>query len=276
MHHRLEPKDDRCRWNGRLVAVGALLLAALVAGAGPAWAVSGDVLDLDGLYTITPASCNAVRAKSDTILDVIVPCSAEARDDNARVCDIVTGVSGTNLGLNIGQCQDSLPVPLSPPAPGADYETDTRILATTFGSDIAYIRVPGLSTDADVICNTFAGGVKKCIKVVPVDADCPPEGCNLPTCGITAFADPTCAEVRDQLRTAVTTDPPELSHYLAIDIQDTSGPDYLAVGVCPNFKWVCSDPAAPGPLSARYYDQLLLATVETPVCLTFNRKIICR
>ena len=100
MRTRLEPKDDRRRRNGRLVAVCALLLAAL--GAGPARATSGDVLDLDGLYTITPQSCNDVRAKTNTILDVIVPCSAAARAEGGRVCDIVTA-SNFNIGLAVGQ-----------------------------------------------------------------------------------------------------------------------------------------------------------------------------
>ena len=50
MRTRLEPKDDRRRRNGRLVAACALLLTAL--GAGPARATSGDVLDLDGLLRI--------------------------------------------------------------------------------------------------------------------------------------------------------------------------------------------------------------------------------
>ncbi len=272
MRTRLEPKDDRRRRNGRLVAVCALLLAAL--GAGPARATSGDVLDLDGLYTITPQSCNDVRAKTNTILDVIVPCSADARAEGGRVCDIVTA-SNFNIGLAVGQCQDSFPIPLSPPLPGAAYETNTQIKATTFGADTAYVPgVPGLSSDADVICNTFAGGVNKCIKVVPAAATCPPEGCNLSTCGIKAFSDSTCAEVRAQLQTSVTTTPPQLSHYLAIDVQGTGDPDYLAVGVCPNFKWVCAN--STGPQKSKYYDELLFATVETPVCLTFNRKLICK
>jgi hypothetical protein len=268
MHTCLKPKDDRCRRNGWLVAVCALLLAAL--GAGPARATSGDVLDLDGLYTITPQSCNDVRAKTNTVLDVIVPCSAEARADGGRVCDIVTA-SDFNIGLAVGQCQDSFPVPLSPPLPGAAYETNTQIKATTFGADTAYIPgVAGLSTDLDKVCNTFADGTNRCIHVLP--GTCPPGGC--PSCGIKAFSDPTCAEVRAQLQAAVTTTPPQLSHYLALDVQSTGATNYLAVGVCPSFKWVCAD--STGPLQSKYYDELLFATVETPVCLTFNRKLICK
>ena len=269
MRTRFEPKD-RCQLWRHLALVASLLGA--IALAGPAAATSGDVLDLDGLYTITPADCNAVRAKTSTALDVIVPCSADARAEGGRVCDIITA-SNFNIGLAVGQCQDSFPIPLSPPVPGAAYETNTQIQATTFGADTAYVPgVAGQSTDLDVICNTFAGGVNRCVRVLP--GTCPPGGC--PSCGIKTFSDPTCADVRAQLQTSVTTTPPQLSHYLAIDVQNTSGADYLTVGVCPSFKWECSDPATASPLKSKYYDELLFATVETPVCLTFNRKLICR
>ena len=148
---------------------GLVVLVAAVTGmwGNAALAISGDVLDLDGSYVIPGPSCDVVRAITSTDLNVIIPCSAEARADGGRVCDIVSA-SNINIGLAVGQCQDRFPVPLSPPAPGGTFETNTQVQATTFGADTAYTPgVVGPSTDVDVICNTFAGGVNKCIQVKP-------------------------------------------------------------------------------------------------------------
>ena len=258
---------SRRRWLAGLVAAG------LGAWAGAAHAVSGDVLDLDGLYSIPAASCNVVRGITNTNLDVIIPCSATARAQGVRVCDIVSLASSTNIGLGVGQCQDRFPVPLSPPAPGAAFETNTQVQATTFGADTAYTSgVAGMSSDADVVCNSFADGTNRCIQVKP--GTCGPGTC--PTsAGIKAVSD-SCVEVGNQLRNAVTTTPPALSHYLAIDVDSTGQPSYVAVGVCPGFMWEAFDPAVAGPLKSKYYDELLFATIQTPVCITMNRKIICK
>jgi hypothetical protein len=257
-----------CRRHG----LAGLVMAAIGGWAGAAHAVSGDVLDLDGLYTIPGPSCQVVRGIAHTDLDVIVPCSAEARADGARVCDIVSA-SDINVGLAVGQCQDRFPIALSPPAPGQSYEVDTQVQATTFGADTAYIPgVPGQSEDVDVVCNTFAGGTNKCLQVKHgscAEIPCPTSA------GIKAFTD-TCDEVRSQLRNAVTTTPPALSHYLAIDVDSTGQPTYVAVGVCPGFRWEAFDPATAGPVKSKYYDELLFATILTPVCITMNRKIICK
>ena len=252
----------------------ALAVAALGGWGDSAWAISGDVLDLDGLYTIPGPSCQVVRALTGTDLNVIIPCSADARADGVRVCDIVSA-SNINVGLALGQCQDRFPIPLSPPEPGDAYETNTQVQATTFGADTAYVPgVAGQSTDVDVVCNTFAGGVNRCIQVKP--GSCSDDELSCPAgAGIKAFSD-TCVEVRNQLQNAVTTTPPALSHYLAIDVDSTSQPDYVVVGVCPGFKWEAFNPATAGPVKSKYYDELLFATILTPVCITLNRKRICR
>ena len=259
---------------------GLVVLVAAVTGmwGNAALAISGDVLDLDGSYVIPGPSCDVVRAITSTDLNVIIPCSAEARADGGRVCDIVSA-SNINIGLAVGQCQDRFPVPLSPPAPGGTFETNTQVQATTFGADTAYTPgVVGPSTDVDVICNTFAGGVNKCIQVKP-------GSCGSGTCpansAIKAVAD-SCVEVRNQLQNAVTTTPPALSHYLAVDVDSAGQPAYVVVGVCPGFMWddfnpaAVAPPGAAGPLQTKYYDELLFATILTPVCITMNRKTYCR
>lgn len=259
--------------------LAALSIAVVAGSADTAYAISGDVLDLDGSYVIPGPSCDVVRGITNTDLNVIIPCSATARAQGVRVCDIVSVASNVNVGLGVGQCQDRFPVPLSPPAPGAAFETNTTVSATTFGADTAYVPgVPGMSTDVDVVCNTFAGGSYKCIQVKP-------GVCGSGTCptnaGIKAVAD-TCVEVSNQLRNAVTTTPPTLSHYLAIDVDSAGQANYVAVGVCPGFMWEAFDPAAvappgaAGPLKTKYYDELLFATILTPVCITMNRKLYCK
>lgn len=250
----------------------ALAVAVMGGWGSAALAISGDVLDLDGSYTIPGPSCDTVRAITDTDLNVIIPCSAEARADGVRVCDIVSA-SDINVGLAVGQCQDRFPIPLSPPDPGDAFEINTQVQATTFGADTAYTPgVAGQSTDLDVVCNTFAGGVNECIQVKPGtcgSGTCPPNS------GIKAVAD-SCVEVRNQLQNAVTTTPPALSHYMAVDVDSAGQPDYVVVGVCPGFMWDDFDPAAAGPVKSKYYDELLFATILTPVCITMNRKIYCR
>jgi hypothetical protein len=257
--------------------LAALVLAAAAGWAGPASAISGDVLDLDGSYVIPGPSCDVLRDITDTELNIIIPCSAEARADGVRVCDIVSA-SDINVGLAVGQCQDRFPIPLSPPEPGDEFETNTQVQATTFGADTAYTPGGAGTTDIDVVCNTFAGGVNKCIQVRP--GSCGPGTCPA-NADIKAVAD-SCVEVRNQLQNAVTTTPPDLSHYLAIDVDSAGQPDYVVVGVCPGFLWDEFDPAAvappgaAGPLQTKYYDELLFATILTPVCITMNRKTYCR
>lgn len=262
----------------RLPMVVAACQLGLLAWSGTAWALSGEVAVLSGLYTASAESCNVVRAAAGTPLDIIVPCSATARANGARVCDIVTPQA--NIGLAIGQCADSFPTPLVPVAAGAALETGVQVAGTSMGANTAY--VPGLASatpDTDTVCNSFAGtagGSYDCVKVTP--GQCPPGGC-APSCGSVKVFSNNCQEVRSQLATAVTNNPPALSHYWGIDVQQASHPGYLAVGVCAgetvgattyNFKWECASAAAP-LTNVKAYDSLLIATAFTPVCLVTSR-----
>ena len=205
----------------------------LLAWSGPALALSGEVAVLSGLYTASAASCNIVRAAAGTNVDIIVPCSATARANGARVCDIVTPQA--NIGLAIGQCADSFPNPLVPVTGDAPLETGVQVSGTSMGANTAYVPgFPATTPDTDTVCNSFAvtaDGTYDCVKVTP--GQCPPGGC-LPTCGSIRVFSNNCQEIRNQLATAVTNDPPPLSHYWGINVQQASQPGYLAVGVCAN------------------------------------------
>jgi hypothetical protein len=78
-------------------------------------------------------------------------------------------------------------------------------------------------------------------------------------------------EVRNQLAATVIDDPPALSHYWGIDIDAASRAGYLAVGVCPGFRWECFS-AANRIENVKAYDALSVAAVNTPVCIPLSRR----
>src|SRR5262245_34669790 len=119
----------RSRVPGRRGVTVRSLVVLLGIGLGPGMALaqSGDFPINPGnpgevpTYTIPAESCERIRDALDPTdpppFDLVIACSIEGRGAEGRQtpCDLLGG--GVNVGVPLGQCQDSFPFPLTTPDP---------------------------------------------------------------------------------------------------------------------------------------------------------------
>jgi hypothetical protein len=261
----------------------AMGLAILAAPAGGAWAQSGDgPLDPDNptevpTYTIPGDTCEEVREAigQDDVdgFDLVLACSIEGRssDPDNTPCDLIDG--DLNAGVPFGQCGDSFPVPLTIPEPDSDaLEADVTLAASAGGLNLA------LGDRDRISVTSVAGGLGTLLGLVDVQScpsggPCPtgPASCG----GIPVVRSATaCNEVTAQLEASVLEDPPELSHALFLDVQETATGDSLNVAVCTGYSWSCADPSAPLE-GTSYAGQVPFSVAFTPLCTRTARLTLC-
>ena len=258
-------------WLGALAGLGLLACGGAHAQSGDFPATPGDPNEVPS-YTIPEASCDTIRDAIDSPFDLVVACSLESRGAAGREtpCDLLA--AGVNVGVPVGQCQDTFPLPLITPDPGQDFlERDVNLAAVAAGQNLAL-------GDGDRISVTSVdGSAGEVLGLVNVSAGACGEGdCPLTCGGISVRQSATaCTEVTAQLTQSVSSDPPELSHALFLDVQQTASPGFLSVAVCPGYKWTCSDPATPAVSGTDYFGQLAFGIDFTPVCFRTSRLTYC-
>jgi hypothetical protein len=269
-----------------LLTCAAVMVLAAVGGMGlvaPARADSGEPADTQGVYR---ASCTALRTISGVQADTILACDADRRS-----CELVrTAPVQVNEGLPVGFCADTFPnvrpirFAAQPPADPA-LETGVKIRATSFGVDSGYFAPSPVSKVSDIVCSTFVGptaggkkpgaagpGIRVCRKIVA-------GGNGGPTCDnndflVTRSSD--CAELRSQLANSVTADQfTNLSHALLFDVDKAGLKGSVGLLVCQPFGWECVNPANAQQLGVKAQYQFPFSVIQTPVCITMNRRTYC-
>ena len=84
-----------------------------------------------------------------------------------------------------------------------------------------------------------------------------------------------CNEVTEQLANSVLADPPELSHALFLDVQQTATSGFLTAAVCPGYKWTCDGRGSAAGGQRDYLGQLGFSIAFTPVCFRTSRLTYC-
>lgn len=256
-----------------------LALAAILAAASPAWPISGETPGSEGLFR---ADCSALP-NTPPGSDVVIPC-----DDDRQRCELKPeGPGGPSEGLAIGFCREGdfaepRPVVTAGDAPPPPLELGVDLRGTSFGVVTGLRSSTGATSD--VYCQTFvtdAGkGVRSCRRIVA----CGPGGCpSLPACdGLIPTRADDCTALRDQLAGTVTGDPsPNISHWVAMDIDAAPRPGFAVLSVCPRFTAQCADgPQAGGAAlrqqpSSTFEYQLPNAAINTPKCLKLDGRTIC-
>ena len=227
-------------------------------------------------YTIPAESCDTIRDALDPGVrrpfDLVVACSIAGRGVAGRQtpCDLLGG--GVNVGVPVGQCQDSFPIPLTTPDPDNNFlERNVNLAATAAGQNLA------LSDGDRVSVTSVSGGAGVVLGPIKVQSGtCRSGECQAICGGIKVVQSATaCSEVTEQLANSVLADPPELSHALFLDVQQTATNSFLTAAVCPNYKWTCDSAAAPPVTGTDYLGQLGFSIAFTPVCFRTSRLTYC-
>ena len=265
-------RPRRIRWIGAVMG----LAATVSAGSGVAIADSGDfATTINGAtdYLIPAPSCNTLRTQVGIDAELILACSIGERPEslgpNESPCDIVSG--GTNAGLAVGQClSTAFPNAFLAVTPDTDVlETNTNIRATAAGSNLAL-------GDRDQISVTSASGGGTVLGLVDIQAgSCPTEGCPS-SCGAipVVASQPACTELQARLGDSVTANPPDLSHALFFDLEQTGTDSLLKVAVCNGYSWSCRTPGTQ-LAGTSYRGQVPFSVVDTPICIRLTRSTRC-
>jgi hypothetical protein len=271
-------KDPRrFGWFGAVLGLAAL--AGSGAGIGDALADSGDfaaVVNGATDYLLPTTSCDTLREEVDVDAELILACSIGSRGGSPGTldspCDIVNNV--TNAGLAVGQClTDDYPTPFLPVDPDADVlEADTNIRATAAGSNLALgdrdqISVTSVGTGGGTVLGLV--DVRRCASSGTCGPG--PASCD----GIPVIASqPACTEVQDRLADSVLANPPDLSHALFFDLEQTGTDGVLKVAVCDNYTWSCRTPGTQ-VANTSYQGQVPFSIVDTPICIRMTRSTRC-
>ncbi len=229
-------------------------------------------------YTIPDDACNTVRDQvANQPIDLIVACSKRPTNPGAdyAACDLLNlQNTSINAGVPVGQCRQSFPVPLVVAGPSDTVlEANTDVLAVAAGSNLAL-------GDRDQISVTAVaaglGTVLGLVDVQPCGAGCPsPAG--PPSCGgiPVTLSQVACDAITSSLAQAAISNPPDLSHALLFDVQETANSSFLNVLVCTGYQWSCRSPSAAPPATS-IVGQVPFSIVYTPLTFTVRGTTITR